>query len=349
MIGSQIKEYKNKIVNFLESDKFKRLLTGVSDEKFSNYLNYFINFCKTGKCIRGYLVALGYQIATETNLDLTDTPDDIILASICYEVFETAILAHDDIIDQSPTRRNQTSMYKYLGKENLGTYRAICLGDYGIMLSTYLLLFVDVPHDIKLKAIKHQEEIHLNTVIGELRDIDITASKNYAEDEIMEMYYYKTALYSIIGPITLGAILGGCNEQSIEWLNNIGKNLGYAYQIKDDILGIYGNESTLGKSTSSDIKEGKSTILAHIFTSLAPIELKNKFYEIYGNTTKEISMQDIKLIKDIFNSVNVKEKSETILNNYIRHAFDEIEKSEFSASIKQKLTEFANYLLNRTK
>lgn len=349
MIENQIKEYKNKIVNFLESDKFKKLLTGVSDEKFSNYLNYFIDFCKTGKCMRGYLVALGYAIATDKNLNLTDTTDDIILASICYEVFETAILAHDDIIDQSPTRRNQTSMYKYLGKENLGTYRAICLGDYGIMLSTYLLLFVNFPQDIKLKAIKHQEEIHLNTVIGELRDIDITASKTYTKEEIMEMYYYKTALYSIIGPITLGAILGGCNQQTIEWLNNIGKNLGYAYQIKDDILGIYGNESNLGKPTSSDIKEGKSTILAYIFTSLAPPELKNKFYEIYGNVKREISIQDIELIKDIFNSVNVKEQSETILNNYINNAFAEIEKSQFSDNAKLKLTEFANYLLNRTK
>lgn len=343
---NDINEYRNKLIKFLDSDTFNSLLKDVTDNSFQHYLDYFIDFVKSGKCMRGFLVKLGYDIAT--NFENTKETNDILIASLCYEIFETAILAHDDIIDNSPLRRNRDSMFVALGNNHTGLSRAICMGDYGIMLSSFLIQFTSFNNETKLKAMATQSEVYLKTVIGELKDVDITNEKQFNRKNIMDMYYYKTALYSIIGPLCFGATLGNASNNLIQALYEIGKYLGYSYQIKDDLLGIFSGFKDTGKTTMSDINEGKSTIIASIFMDIATNEDKVLFLASYGkgeSTTTENILNVIRL----FEKYDVKQKCEEILKENIETAYKKIENSNITSKTQNELSNFATYLFNRKK
>lgn len=346
MTIEDIKNYKMQLTDFINSDKFKNILLTNSNPSFQSYLDYFMDFVTTGKCMRGYLVKLGYDIAT--NFKETCTNEDILIASICYEIFETAILAHDDIIDNSPLRRNRDSMFIALGKNHLGLSRAICMGDYGIMLSSYLLQYTSFDVETKINALKTQSEVYLKTVIGELKDIDISNDRHFLKDDIFDMYYHKTALYSIIGPLTFGATLGKASEELIKNLYNIGKFLGYSYQIKDDYLGIFSDFYNTGKSTASDINEGKSTILASTFIEKASAPDKVLFLSSYGkgvNTTTD----DILCVQNLFKKYDIQKTTETILEENIKTAYKLINEGNISDLSKKQLTDLASYLFARNK
>lgn len=343
---NDINEYRNKLIEFLDSDTFNSLLKDVSDSSFQHYLDYFTNFVKSGKCMRGFLVKLGYDIAT--NFADTKVTNDILIASLCYEIFETAILAHDDIIDNSPLRRNRDSMFVALGNNHTGLSRAICMGDYGIMLSSFLIQFTTFDNETKLKAMKAQSEVYLKTVIGELKDVDITDERQFSEKNIMDMYYYKTALYSIIGPLSFGATLGNASSNLIKSIYEIGKYLGYSYQIKDDMLGIFSEFKDTGKTTMLDINEGKSTILVSMFMKFATNEDKASFLSCYGkggNTTSE----DILNIISLFEKYNILQKTEEVLKENIEFAYKKINESNISSNTQNELMDFATYLFTRKK
>lgn len=343
----KIISYKEQLIDMIDGPDFHKLLEQVSDKNFKTYLDYFLDFVKCGKCMRGFLVNFGYNLAKNQPQDTPPTKD-ILLSSICYEIFETGILAHDDIIDNSPTRRNRKSMFVELGEKPVGIARAICLGDYGIMLSSFLVQYTDFSDAIKLKALKSQSEVYLKTVVGELKDVDISANKDFSKENIFDMYYYKTALYSIIGPLSFGAVLGCANEKLISEIEEIGKFLGLAFQIKDDILGIFGDSSTIGKSTNSDIAEGKSTILAQLFMDKSTSIDKEKFLANYGKGENQ-TPENVQTIVKLLNKYEIKKTAENELKNNIENAYRKINNSNFSPTAKQDLTQFANYLISRNK
>ncbi len=343
----KIVNYKKQLINMIGSPDFHKILEQVSDKNFQTYLDYFLDFVKCGKCMRGFLVNFGYNLAKNQPQDTLPTID-ILISSICYEIFETGILAHDDIIDNSPTRRGRKSMFTELGGNPLGSARAICMGDYGIMLSSYLIQFTNFSDAVKLNALKSQSEVYLKTVIGELKDVDISANKDFSKENIFDMYYYKTALYSIIGPLTFGAVLSGANKKLILEIEEIGRFLGLAYQIKDDILGIFGNANTIGKSTNSDIAEGKSTILAEVFMDMASNPDKEQFLKNYGKGENQTT-ENVQIVVELLNKYSVKEKCEEILKTHIENAYTQIKNSDLNDNAKSDLIEFSNYLLSRNK
>ncbi len=200
-----------------------------TDKNLLPLVDKFILSCEGGKRIRGVMVLLGYEIARGKGRgERGKSEKEIFRAAAAFEIFQTAILAHDDIIDQSPTRRGRPSLYKSAGKD-----KALVLADIGFFLANTL---IDNP-----KAQKFFNRAMINTGLGQLLDLEPQKKK----PQIIQTYELKTAWYTFIGPLTLGAILGGADGKMIKRLELFGKNLGIAYQIRDDILD---GENSLGNS-----------------------------------------------------------------------------------------------------
>jgi geranylgeranyl diphosphate synthase type I len=233
-----------------------------------------------GKRVRGILAILGYQMVNG------DKPfnQDILKVSVALEIFQTAILAHDDIADQSQTRRGQKTLYMALGGDHYGISQALTMGDVGFFFAQRQILQTSFESNYKLKAIDFFIEMMLKTAWGQLLDIELsTKSKSYSETDSLTISRYKTAWYTIIGPLSLGVILAGGDDRLLGLVEKFGENLGIAFQIQDDILGVFGSEEVLGKSVTSDIEEGKNTLMiAHALShaSEADREILNK---LYGN------------------------------------------------------------------
>src|SRR3989344_2138351 len=210
-----------------------------------------INSCKGGKRIRGVLVKLGYEIAGShlggvmasaslqpaTIRGEKSQSSEILKISAAYEILHTALLIHDDIMDQSPLRRGRPSLYKALG-----TAQAISVGDIGLYLPIKIISASNFTSEIKIKALNFLAQTVINTGWGQCLDVaqaELTSKESGPTFEVSQFInLYKTAKYTIAGPLILGAILAGMGPTSprLRGIKEFGENLGIAFQIQDDIL-----------------------------------------------------------------------------------------------------------------
>lgn len=204
------KELDREVENILKQQLSE---VGKVDKKLIPLFKAFARLCRGGKRIRGALAKLGYEIAGGKS-------KEIIKVAAAYEIMHAAVLAHDDIMDKSLTRRGKPSLYAALGGNHYGISQAVCLGDYGFFLAFKIIA--------KTNAAEVFSQIMMDTACGQMLDIEKADPK-----VVMRL---KTACYTIAGPLKLGAVLAGADKRQIQVLNEFGENLGIAYQIRDDIL-----------------------------------------------------------------------------------------------------------------
>lgn len=209
--------------------------TKKTDPKLLPFAKALVSSCQGGKRIRGVLVKLGYEIA-RTHLRgvhqvtaQSHLGGEVLKIGAALEILHAAILIHDDVIDQSPTRRTQPSLYKALGGGHYGESQAISMGDIGLYLPLKIISETKFNDKNKLKAIKHLSEVVIKTGWGQVLDIK-------KDDDWELLYKLKTAQYTISGPLQMGAILAGEEKELLGVLGIFGENLGIAFQIQDDIL-----------------------------------------------------------------------------------------------------------------
>ena len=339
-ILKEISEYRDKIYSYFESEDFKNYVASVANEYFMNeYFESFKKYCLGGKCVRGYLVRLGYELAGGTS------PDDVFFASVAYEIFEASVLAHDDIVDQSSLRRGIPSMHVALGKGEIGMARALTVADTGFFLCEHILKNLNLNKKIILDCITLQNEIFIKTCCGQLKDIDLSYLKNYTESDVLKMYEMKTAYYTIIGPLILGATLSGASKKLIESLKEIGLNLGLLFQTKDDIIGIFGDEKKIGKSNKADIIEGKKTILTSHFIVNAQAKDLAIFNKFYGTNKKKSS----EIIKELFIKTSTLDYANKQCETFYEKTKELIKNSDFDKQGKAKLLNFSKFIYEREK
>lgn len=334
---------------FLESKiKIENRINEILDDEISKYKdNEFISdsleelkrLSSGGKRVRGYLVKLGQML-----FGLDD--DSYVDIAAAIEIFQTAILIHDDIIDEATKRRGMITINsKYKG--HIGISKAICIGDLGFFISYRVINNANVTNDLKDEIVKIYSKTLHNTVNGEIIDIELPLKtleyhKNMEEKIIYDIYINKTAWYTIIGPILIGAASANASDEDKQKLIDIGVNLGIAFQIKDDLLGLYSDSNKMGK-TLNDIKEGKQTIIYKYAIDNAneeELEIINKYY---GNN--DISIEDNDKITKLFEKLGAKKNAEILLNEYTNKGIDII--NSMSVKNKDLFVDFANYLLKR--
>ena len=340
-LEKMIEEYNNNLLN--EKDSYLK-----------DNLAIFAKLNSKGKRIRGILVNLGYKIKKEKSTYSYPL-------ALAYEVFQTSILVHDDIIDQDDLRRDEKTIHyynkeKYQDKSSLKEVEhfsnsiALCMGDYGLFLANQIIASSYSQDNNLSKVLTYFNETVLNTIKGELLDVIlpfedkyIGISKSILEEKILDIYRLKTSHYTITGPLLIGMILSGAEDEEIESIKEFGEKVGIAFQIQDDILGLYSNE--IGKVQSSDIKEGKETLL-YAYTKNTPYSEELDKY--YGKDIKDQSI--IEKVKDIIEKSNALEKATNLMNSLYDESIIMVDNMNF---IKEEdkiiLKGFVEYLRNRRK
>ena len=294
---------------------------------------------KGGKRVRGYLIKLGQMLFGKDD-------DSYIDIAAAIEIFQTAILIHDDVIDEADKRRGlDTINAKYAGQ--IGISKAICIGDLGFFISYNIINNANISDDLKIEIMKVYSKTLYNTVNGEIIDVELPLKsleyhKKMDDKLIYDIYVNKTAWYTIIGPILIGASSANASSLDKEKLMKMGENLGIAFQIKDDLLGLYSEDDSMGK-TLNDIKEGKQTIIykyAIDHANKEEIEIINKYY---GNSC--VTMDENKIITDLFIKLGARENAEKLELEYTKKGIDII--NSMDVKNKDLFMDFANYLLKR--
>lgn len=337
---NQLEMFQKKCDEYISDGTLKEYFTKVCDNKnLEKYIDLFIEYCLGGKRLRAFLVKTGYELFGK------ESDDTILLPALSYEVFQTAILAHDDIIDKSEQRRFKPSMYVKFGGDHEGISKAIFCADIGLVCALDMIEKSDFEPQIKNKAVVHQNKIFVSTMAGELFDFELSKSKTCTLENIIEMYLMKTAPYTVAGPLVLGAIFAGQGEDIQNKLFEYGNLVGCAFQIKDDILGIFSSADTTGKSDLSDMREGKKTVLSLHFIQNATDVDKDKFDKIYGNENS--NENDLEMIKNLFIKSGSLDFANNMCRAYIDKANEILGKMNVNANQKQMLLEMNEYILTR--
>lgn len=301
----------------------------------------FIKACAGGKKIRGALINLGYQIAGESSEAILDV-------AAAYEIFHTSILAHDDVIDQSPIRRGRPSLYRVLGGGHHGISQTISLGDLGFFLASKIISGSDFADKKKVLALEYFAKTTIDTALGEMLDVELPyLDKKRQEKDVLVIMKYKTARYSVSSPLQLGAILAGGNQKLTKDLGVFGESLGIAFQIQDDILGVFGDEKELGKSNKSDIEEGKNTLLIVEALKKATPKQKKQLHKYYGSGT--LSVSGLKIVREIFQETKALNYAQKQADKYITLAKKSIPGLTKDFKMSTLLEQMSEYLVERNK
>jgi geranylgeranyl diphosphate synthase type I len=303
-----------------------------------------IEACKGGKRVRGALVKLGFELANDSG----QSQKDIIKVGAAFEIFQTAILAHDDIIDKSPLRRGKPTIYKALGGDHYAISQTICLGDVGFFHAMEIISKTNFPEKNKNLALQSFSRTMLETALGEILDVEIPHLKTQRQEkDVITISHLKTARYTITGPLLLGAILAGSEKKLLTALKEFGDNLGVAFQIQDDILGVFGTEGEIGKSVTSDIEEGKNTLLITESLKKATPKQKATLEELYGR--ESLTPEQINQVKEIFEATGALDYSRALALEYVGEAKKLIPEVSNNQAHQNLLNQMADYLIERKK
>lgn len=295
---------------------------------------------KGGKNIRGSLVCLGYELFTKKK------NVEVYKIAAAYEILHTSLLIHDDVMDKSILRRGKPTVFQELGGDHYGISQAICLGDVGFFLATKIISQTTFSNEIKLEIISQFSQIVLDTITGQMLDIKLSKTKtDVSEKDLITLSRLKTAQYTIAGPLLLGAMIAGVNKKNLKNIFDFGENLGIAFQIKDDLLGIFGDEKRLGKSVSSDIEEGKNTLISMYARSHSSKIQKELFDRYYGKG--HITVKEHMLIKRILKEIGSDKYCEKKIVEYTKAASLLIGTIVTEISLQYLLKDLINYLINR--
>ena len=321
----------------------------------------FAEACRDGKRLRATLVKLGFDMFACGGASTPDT--DIYPAALAYEIFQTAILAHDDIIDKSPLRRGKPTLYKTLQTvcektndqsadvcRHYGLSQAICLGDMGLFLAMQLLVDSDFDPVLKNRALSFFVQCVLDTIAGQIIDVELPYMGNISninQDDLLAICRYKTARYTITGPLSLGAILAGAPADILPAIAAYGDNLGIAFQLKDDLLGVFADETVIGKSVTSDIEEGKMTLLYFYALQHANPAQRAFLAQHYG--TGPVTETTHARIKDIFIDSNAKTSTEKLMQEFADKAIAAIDTITINATYRSILTDLSAFMIKREK
>ncbi|MDE7340392.1 MAG: polyprenyl synthetase family protein [Lachnospiraceae bacterium] len=325
---------------------FNREICNQSEKHIFQNISEFTRMNCHGKFIRGALVNLGYSILKRD----IEYSDDLALA---FEIYQTAILINDDIIDHASLRRNQPTIpvhyindWKMKGIEikrnayDVADSMAICAGGLGMCYANQKVAEAYSRSDNLGILLKYFNQVIINTIQGEVIDVILPfEEQNFCSNEddlvnsITEIYRLKTAWYTVIGPLCLGMILAGGADEDIIKIENFAENLGIAFQIKDDILGIYADEDNIGKNVGSDITEFKQTLLYAYIRNQK--DYFSNFLRYYGK--ENLTYEDVKAIRDLFSESGALAYAEHEMNRYFELAIKSLKSMKFIPKEKETI------------
>lgn len=221
-----------------------------------------------GKRSRPRLVLLAYR-----HLGGADLSSAAQLAA-SYELLHSALIIHDDVIDRDFVRRGSPNVSGHFrnralragvppeAAEHAGVSAGVLAGDLALSSAHRLLRSVAAPEAVARRLNEILDDAIFSSVGGEVLDIEFSRNQAMPSlEDITKTAHQKTSVYSFEAPLQAGAVLAGAPEPVVTALTSFGRYAGIAYQIADDVLGVFGKESRTGKTSWGDLREGKRTAL----------------------------------------------------------------------------------------
>lgn len=332
------------------------------------FVDYSRDLLRGGKRFRALFCYWGWQSVASGD-DLLDDGaagfDSVMLAATALEVFHAAALVHDDIMDNSDTRRGMPAVHRrfeglhhdsnWLGSgREFGTSSALLLGD--LLLGWSDEIFSDGLSRLsnlqaRIAARAEFNLMRMEVTVGQYLDIlEESAWARHDESELLSraqrVIVYKSAKYSIEAPLAIGASFGGGSLAQVSALRDFGLPLGIAFQLRDDMLGVFGDPAVTGKPAGDDLREGKRTVLIAIARSKLPPSQRRLLDELLGDP--ELTDAQVELLQRTIVESGTTEDVEKLIARNTSVALTALEQAPLSRSARDQLAQLADTVIRRS-
>lgn len=271
-------------------DGRRDVVAGVDDrvDRLAGLLADFV--LDGGKRMRPRFALAGWAAA---DADGDVTPAEVVTACAALELIQACALVHDDIVDASDTRRGRPTVHRTAetmhrdagwegDPERYGVSQAILIGDMALTWADEMFVTSGVSPDALSRALVPWYAMKTEVLSGQM--LDVLAEASGATDEITpaRVNRFKTAAYTVERPLHIGAALAGASPETIGALREFGVAVGQAFQLRDDLLGVFGDPEVTGKPSGDDLREGKRTLLLARATTLAGADDANFLLGVIG-------------------------------------------------------------------
>ena len=305
-----------------------------------------------GKRFRAILVLAGYYLATGHD------PRPALSAAAALEHFQSWMLIHDDIIDHAEERRGGPSVHRELAQahrrerlegsgEEYGVGIGITLGDLEEPFTVEAILATRTTPAARLAALSEYSRMTRLTAIGQLLDIRNGALDpgTVKEEDVLAVHRFKSAVYTVVSPLKIGALLGGSPAARLQDIETFGTSIGVAFQLRDDVLGAGFDAEETGKS-SNDLVEGKRTLLVVKAWERGSEADRARLARVLGNA--QAMPEDVERARNVIRETGSLDYSERRIDELYRAALRCVDRSRtIPARGKPLLREVAERLTRR--
>lgn len=284
-----------------------------------------------GKRIRPVLMLMAYNLYREDVKSILQPATGI-------EVYHNYTLLHDDLMDRADMRRGKATVHK-VWNDNV----AILSGDAMLVLAYQ---FMAQCASEKLKDVMDLFSLTaLEICEGQQLDMEFEQRKDVKEDEYIEMIRLKTSVL-LAASLKIGAILGDASKEDADALYDFGVNLGLAFQLKDDLLDVYGDPLRFGKNIGGDILCNKKTYLVIKAFEHANTDQEALLSDWFTRETFD-PQEKIAAVTRLYNEIGVKALCENRIVEYSKRASESLNRVNVPAENKQELETMMNELMHR--
>ncbi len=301
-------------------------------------LNFFRDleaFMEGGKKMRAFLVYLGFLCGGGRKVSA------VLQVALGYEILHSFFLIHDDFLDNSALRRGKETIHIKYGKRDVhfGDSIALLWGDLAFVEATRL--FAEAGN---IDVLRRYIDTTFKTGIGQVLDVS-NSGKKIGFFDIQKVNDLKTANYSVISPLVIGALLANARTSQIVAMEKFGLYAGRAFQLQDDYLGIFGDEKILGKSVLSDMREGKNTLLIYKARELGTALDCRVIDSLWGNS--DAKMADLEKIREIIKKSGACVWYEGEMLSIVNRAGKYVKSMTNDVELQKVIEEMADFIVTR--
>ena len=279
-------------------------------------------------------------------------------AAASLELLQACALIHDDVMDGSDTRRNKPSIHKRFeefhrehqlrGKSpNFGVASAVLLGDLALIWSDVMLNQSALGDDVHRKVFAIHDEMRIELMAGQYLDVFEQSRDSFSVERALTIARYKSGKYSIERPLHFGAAMAHHDGAIEAGYSAYGLPLGEAFQLRDDLLGVFGEPSETGKPAGDDLREGKRTVLIALAYQRGTTDERRLIDNRLGAT--DIAPSDISELQYVIKRSGAVDEVETMITERAESAISALQTIDISAGAQQILHDLALIATQRSK
>jgi geranylgeranyl diphosphate synthase type I len=284
-----------------------------------------------------------------------DVDDALVRACAALELLHASALVHDDYMDASDTRRGRPATHRGFAVEHradgwrgdpeqYGASAAILLGDLLLSWSDELLRRCGLPLERVVAALDVFDRCRSEVITGQFLDVSVQARGIADVDAAMTVLRYKSAKYSVERPLHIGATLAGGTPGQLAQLGAFGLPLGEAFQLRDDLLGVFGDPSMTGKPAGDDLIEGKRTVLVALALDAAPQEAAARLDRALG---RALDADQVEALRRIIDESGAHAQVEHVIGELAARATDALRAADLDERARGVLLELATAVTDR--